>query len=93
MATTVSKPETLFGKREPNSPTPNSPLNAATPGTQPGGMSSAVKPAPTPSGMGPSGASGAAPAPVAPAPASSEGGSKLIVDLLLAMQALKQRLG
>ncbi|RYE63195.1 MAG: polymer-forming cytoskeletal protein, partial [Oxalobacteraceae bacterium] len=32
--------ETLFGKREPNSTTPNAPLNASTPGTQPGGMSS-----------------------------------------------------
>lgn len=71
--------ETLFGKREPNSTTPNSPLNASTTGPQPGGMSSAVKPAPTPTGMGPGGASGAAPAPAAPAPASSEGGSKLIV--------------
>lgn len=70
--------ETLFGKREPNSSTPNSPLNASTPGSQPGGMSSAVKPSPAPSGMGPGGTTGAAPAPATP-PASSEGGSKLIV--------------
>jgi cytoskeletal protein CcmA (bactofilin family) len=69
--------ETLFGKREPNSPTPNSPLNSAAvqPGTGPG----AVKPAGSPVGMAP-GSANAAPQPAAPAPAAnSEGGSKLIV--------------
>jgi cytoskeletal protein CcmA (bactofilin family) len=70
--------ETLFGKREPNSNTPNSPLNASSTSTQPGSMSSAVKPGPAPAGMGPGGV-GAAPAPAAPSPAPSEGGSKLIV--------------
>jgi cytoskeletal protein CcmA (bactofilin family) len=65
--------ETLFGKREPNSTTPNSPLNASS--SQPG----APKPAPV--GMPSGGASAipAAPQAVA-APGTAEGGgSKLIV--------------
>lgn len=64
--------ETLFGKREPNSPTPNSPLNSAAP--QPGG----IKPAGSPAGMAPGGTV-SAPQPAAPAPGANEGGSKLIV--------------
>ena len=66
--------ETLFGKREPNSPspTPNSPLNSAVP--QPGG----IKPAGSPVGMAP-GSTTSAPQPAAPAPVANEGGSKLIV--------------
>jgi cytoskeletal protein CcmA (bactofilin family) len=65
--------ETLFGKREPNSPTPNSPLNSAAP--QPGSAPGSVKPGGTPVGMAP----GAAPQQAAPAPVANEGGSKLIV--------------
>ena len=66
--------ETLFGKREPNSPTSNSPLNSAAP--QPGSAPGAVKPAGSPVGMAP-GSAGASPQPAAPA--AAEGGSKLIV--------------
>ena len=66
--------ETLFGKREPNSPTSNSPLNA----TQPGASSSAVKPGGSPVGMSPGSSVGSAPQP-AQAPVANEGGSKLIV--------------
>ena len=66
--------ETLFGKREPNSPTPNSPLNSASP--QPGAAPGSVKPAGSPVGMAPG---SAAPQPAAPAPVANEGGSKLIV--------------
>jgi cytoskeletal protein CcmA (bactofilin family) len=65
--------ETLFGKREPNSPTPNSPLNSAAP--QPGSAPGSVKPGGTPVGMAP----GSAPQQAAPAPVANEGGSKLIV--------------
>ena len=74
--------ETLFGKREPNSPTPNSPLNSASP--QPGSAPGMVKPGGSPVGMtagspGNAGNAGSAPQPVAPAPVANEGGSKLIV--------------
>ena len=64
--------ETLFGKREPNSPTPNSPLNSAAP--QPGSAPGSVKPGGSPVGMAP----GAAPQPASQAPVANEGGSKLI---------------
>ena len=65
--------ETLFGKREPNSPTPNSPLNSAVP--QPSSAPGSVKPGGSPVGMAP----GAAPQPASQAPVANEGGSKLIV--------------
>jgi cytoskeletal protein CcmA (bactofilin family) len=68
--------ETLFGKRETNSPNPNSPLNATS--TQPGTSSSSVKPGGTPVGMSPGSSVGSAPQPAA-APVANEGGSKLIV--------------
>jgi cytoskeletal protein CcmA (bactofilin family) len=68
--------ETLFGKREPNSPTPTSPQNSAAP--QPGAAPGSVKPAGSPGGMVP-GSVGAAPQPAVPTPVANEGGSKLIV--------------
>lgn len=67
--------ETLFGKREPNSPTSNSPLNATQPGAT---TSNAVKPGGSPVGMSPGSSVGSAPQP-AQTPVTNEGGSKLIV--------------
>jgi cytoskeletal protein CcmA (bactofilin family) len=70
--------ETLFGKREPNSTSPNSPLTATS--NQPGGLSGAPKTGPAPVGGMSAGSSGvgAAPQPAAPV-VTNEGGSKLIV--------------